>query len=411
MKLNKTKLDKKLTIKHGYPFKGDFFSNKGKYIVLTPGNFYESGGFKRELGKEKFYSEDFPEEYLHKKNDLIVAMTEQAEGLLGSMAFVPKDDLYLHNQRLGLVTIDEKHLDKNFLYYLFQSNYVRKQIRNSSSGTKVKHTSPEKIYDLIVFLPDTVDKQKRIGNLLSFIDKKIDLNNKINNELESMAKMLYNYWFIQFDFPNNDGKPYKSSGGKMEYNKELKRAIPKGWDVKKLKDLVTKNIIPFNSNNDDIDTIDLSVMQSKSLCLNYKNKSSNFSTNLFIMKKYDILFGSIRPYLFKAGFAPFAGLNAGTVHSYNVLNQDTYNFTLLTFTHPSVFNYAIANSKGTKMPVIGSDDLLSYKVPYNEDIITRFNSILTFKELISTNILQNQELTKLRDWLLPMLMNGQVSIK
>jgi len=409
--LKKIKLKNKIYIKHGFAFKGEFFQKNGKYIVLTPGNFIEEGGFKREKGKEKFYSAEFPKEYLHKKNDLIVAMTEQAEGLLGSMAFVPEDNIYLHNQRLGLVTVDEKYIDKLFLYYLFKSEYIRKQIRDSSSGTKVKHTSPERIYDITVFLPE-IDNQSKIGNFLLSLDAKIELNNKINKELETMAKTLYDYWFMQFDFPDENGKPYKSSGGEMVYNSELKREIPKGWEVKKLNDLVIKNTAQFNFNNDyDIDTIDLSVMPSKALCLNQRNTSNNFSTNLFVMKKYDILFGSIRPYLLKAGFAPFDGLNAGTIHSYSVCNKDEYNFILLTFTHPSVFDYAIVNSKGTKMPVIGSDDLLTYQVSYNVDIVTKFNNKLSFKEIIAKNIQQNQELAKLRDWLLPMLMNGQVSVK
>lgn len=411
MNLNKTKLAKKLTIKHGYPFKGEFFSDSGKYIVLTPGNFYETGGFKRVLGKEKFYSEDFPPEYLHNQEDLIVAMTEQGEGLLGSMAFVPESNLYLHNQRLGLVSVDEKYLNKKFTYYLFKSKYIRKQIRDTSSGTKVKHTSPEKIYDITAFLPK-VSEQKNIANILFLLDTKIQVNNEINKELESMAKIMYDYWFIQFDFPDENGNPYKSSGGDMEYNKELKREIPKGWQIKELSNLVLKNTNQFNFNsNQEIDTVDLSIMPSKTLCLSQKNISSNFSTNLFIMKKYDILFGGIRPYLLKAGFAPFDGLNTGTVHSYSVLNEEEYNFILLTFTHTSVFNYAIANSKGTKMPVIGSNDLLSYKVPFNKGIVDKFNDILSFKEIIAENIQQSHELTKIRDWLLPMLMNGQVSIK
>ncbi len=94
----------KLHVKHGYPFKSEYFSDSGHYIVLTPGNFYEEGGFKRQAGKEKFYVGEIPKDYLHDKGDLIVAMTEQAVGLLGSCAVVPDANIYLHNQRLGLIT-------------------------------------------------------------------------------------------------------------------------------------------------------------------------------------------------------------------------------------------------------------------------------------------------------------------
>lgn len=106
----------KLHVKHGFPFKSEYFSDAGRYIVLTPGNFYEEGGFKRQVGKEKFYLGEIPKNYLHKKGDLIVAMTEQAAGLLGSCAVVPDDDIYLHNQRLGLITTDQKQLDRSFVY-------------------------------------------------------------------------------------------------------------------------------------------------------------------------------------------------------------------------------------------------------------------------------------------------------
>jgi type I restriction enzyme S subunit len=218
----------KLFVKHGYPFKSEYFSDAGDYIVLTPGNFYEKGGFKRQAGKEKYYVGEVPTDYLHKKGDLIVAMTEQAEGLLGSCAFVPVDNLYLHNQRLGLITTDLKKLDRSFIYYLFQTRSVREQIRLTSSGSKVKHTSPERLYALKAPLPK-VEEQKKIATVLSSLDAKIDCNNRINAELEAMAKTLYDYWFVQFNFPDKNGKPYKSSGGKMAYNPTLKREIPAGW--------------------------------------------------------------------------------------------------------------------------------------------------------------------------------------
>ena len=234
--MNKCKLGDLLTIKHGFPFKGELFSDEGEYIVLTPGNFYETGGFKRIIGKEKYYLGTFPREYLCKKGDFIVAMTQQAEGLLGSTAFVPEDNIYLHNQRIGLISVNEQKADKYYLDYLFRTNEVRKQIRDSATGSKVKHTSPDRIYDVEVYV-HSLAVQKRIGALLHAIDSKIRNNNKTCLELESMAKTIYDYWFLQFEFPNEDGKPYKSSGGKMVWNEELKKEIPEGWKVGNLYDI------------------------------------------------------------------------------------------------------------------------------------------------------------------------------
>jgi len=113
-----TSLRGKISIKHGFSFKGEYFDSEGDYILITPGNFKEEGGFKFDLAKAKFYKGDFPIEYICKKGDLIVAMTEQAEGLLGSMAIVPEDNRFLHNQRIGLVRIDENEIDIEYLYHL-----------------------------------------------------------------------------------------------------------------------------------------------------------------------------------------------------------------------------------------------------------------------------------------------------
>jgi type I restriction enzyme S subunit len=232
----------KIHVKHGFPFKGEHFKNSGPYVVLTPGNFHEEGGFKRNAGKDKCYAEPFPEDYLLKQGDVVVAMTEQTDGLLGSMALIPENGRFLHNQRLGLVTSLSSDVDIRFLYHLFKTKSVREQIRRSASGSKVKHTSPERIYDVQVQLPPP-KAQVAITNLLTALDAKIELNNRINAELEGMAKLLYDYWFVQFDFPMTaaqaaalgkphlTGHPYRASGGKMIYNETLKREIPEGWEA------------------------------------------------------------------------------------------------------------------------------------------------------------------------------------
>jgi type I restriction enzyme S subunit len=420
-KFNKTTLHGKLTIKHGFPFKGEYFSSKGQYIVLTPGNFYEKGGFKRELGKEKYTLEKFPIEYLHKKNDLIVAMTEQAEGLLGSMAFVPQDNLYLHNQRLGLVTVDEEYLDKKFVYYLFQSKYIRKQIRDSSSGTKVKHTSPERIYDVVAFLPD-ISNQQKIGNLLLTLDRKIELNNKINKELETMAKTLYDYWFVQFDFPDENGKPYKSSGGAMEYNQKLKRKIPNGWKLENIANSKLTSII-----NPEIESYD-----GKKIYLSTSEVENNDITNHSILEEYDsrpsranmqpeynsiwfarmkdtkkvILLGDysndiIENYIFSTGFTGLRINQTALFYIWNYIHNDWFeevkNINATGSTQKAIINEAIAN-----IPlVIPSDTIL--KMYYDK--------VYSIYKKIYINQRENLELAKLRDWLLPMLMNGQVSVK
>ena len=150
-------------IKHGFAFKSEFFVSEGDYVVLTPGNFYELGGYRDRVEKQKFYSGDIPREYVLSKGDLLVAMTEQAAGLLGSSILVPESDQYLHNQRLGLV---KKKLGvpwtNEFFFNVFNTKRVRKAIHESASGVKVRHTSPTKIGQVVVFYPSSVVEQQQI---------------------------------------------------------------------------------------------------------------------------------------------------------------------------------------------------------------------------------------------------------
>jgi type I restriction enzyme, S subunit len=162
------KLGDILEIKHGYAFLGEHFTSAGTHIVLTPGNFYDEGGFKHKGDKEKWYKGPIPADYVLNEGDVIVAMTEQAEGLLGSSAIIPQSGTYLHNQRLGLVQIlDKNQTDQQFIYYLFNSKAVRQQIRASASGVKIRHTAPSRIADVKVCVPPVLVQRRIAGVLLS----------------------------------------------------------------------------------------------------------------------------------------------------------------------------------------------------------------------------------------------------
>ena len=216
-------------IKHGYAFKGEYFSNSGPFVVLTPGNFYDEGGFKDKGDKEKRYVGEVPTDFILKKGDLLVAMTEQAEGLLGSSAIVPASGVYLHNQRLGLVTeIDKSEIDRKFLYYLFNTLPVRQRIRASASGTKVRHTSPTRIYEVSVRVPP-IAGQRRIAETLSAYDDLIENNARRIKILEEMAQTLYREWFVHFRFPGHEKTKFVDSPlGK----------IPERWQVHNIGDVV-----------------------------------------------------------------------------------------------------------------------------------------------------------------------------
>lgn len=155
-------------IKHGYAFEGEFFSNQGDYVLLTPGNFYESGGYRDrgEKQKQKYYTGPVPNGFLLKKGDMLVAMTEQAAGLLGSPIIVPGSEKFLHNQRLGLVIAKAGVPWLNeFFFHVFNLDAVRQAIHDSASGTKVRHTSPKKIGGIPVWFPPVAEQKRIVAQL------------------------------------------------------------------------------------------------------------------------------------------------------------------------------------------------------------------------------------------------------
>jgi type I restriction enzyme, S subunit len=211
-----------LTVKHGFAFRSEFFGEEGSHIVVTPGNFNEEGGFKPKSGKEKYYTADAPSEFVLAKGDLIIAMTEQAEGLLGSSALVPVGDLYLHNQRIGLLKVTAPDLaDKVFLYYLFNTQSVRLQIQATATGAKVRHTAPSRIEAVSVELPPR-SIQERIAAVLSAYDSLIENNTRRIEILEEIARAIYREWFVEFRFPGHEEMPLVDSDV---------GPIPEGWSV------------------------------------------------------------------------------------------------------------------------------------------------------------------------------------
>jgi type I restriction enzyme S subunit len=156
-------LSKLCDIKHGFAFKSEFFAASGDFVLLTPGNFYESGGYRDRGEKQKYYSGEIPDGFVLSEGDMLVAMTEQAAGLLGSPILIPESGKFLHNQRLGLITKKPGVPWTNeFFFHVFNTHAVRKAIHDSASGVKVRHTSPTKIGEVIVAFPTSLSEQDQI---------------------------------------------------------------------------------------------------------------------------------------------------------------------------------------------------------------------------------------------------------
>ena len=406
--MKKYKLGDLIEVSRGASLSGNYYATEGKYIRLTCGNFdYRNNCFKENNSKDNlFYIGNFKDEFLLKKGDFITPLTEQAIGLLGSTAWIPESEKYIQSQDIAKITCKEELLDKKFAYYLISSNMVKKQLNAAAQQTKIRHTSPNKIKDCIVWLPSLAE-QKKIGQLLFDIDRKIELNRSINHNLEVMAKQLYDYWFLQFDFPDENGKPYKSSGGKMVWNKKLKREIPEGWELTYLRDFI---------NLEDNKRIPLS---SKERSIR-QGKYPYYGATGIMDRVDDYLFDDDRILLAEDGSTstpegtPIIQYVWGKYwvnnHAHIIIPKDKENI---------LYTYQLLNripakkiETGSIQKKISQENMLGYRFDLPpQALIKDYCTIVTplweqYKQITE----QITSLTKLRDSLLPLLMNGQVKV-
>lgn len=190
-----TTLGEVLDVLHGFAFKGEHFSVGGDARVVTPGNFFEAGGFRDRGSEQKSYEGPTPAGYVLDAGEIVVAMTEQAAGLLGSAGIVPTDGAWLHNQRIGRVQILDGAADLRFVYYLFNSPDVRSQIAATATGAKVRHTAPERLRAVVARMP-TVSAQRRVAAVLAAFDELIATNGRRIDMLERLVRSLYREWFV-----------------------------------------------------------------------------------------------------------------------------------------------------------------------------------------------------------------------
>jgi restriction endonuclease S subunit len=313
--------------------------------------------------------------------------------------------------------IKNEHSPK-FFYYLIKNIYNSDVFFNFESKTSgIKNLLIESALDNIKVPKYNLPTQQSIAKVLSDLDYKIELNNKINKELESMAKTLYDYWFVQFDFPNEEGKPYKSSGGKMVYNEELKREIPEGWEVKKLleiTDVSNESINPMLTpekvfKHYSIPTFD------ESGTYGIEN-GAEIHSNKFLVNEFDILVSKLNPWFNRVIYS----LNEENLICstefvvWRTTNLQNKNYLYLLATSQQFITYCTQSATGTSNSHkrVNPNVMMRYKNPYNARIVQEFGIVID--SWIKTSITKQKEnkyLSQLRDWLLPMLMNGQVTVK
>ena len=417
MILTKYKLGEILDVTRGASLSGEYYATEGEYIRLTCGNFdYQNNCFKENKSKDNlYYVGDFKSEFLMEEGDIITPLTEQAIGLLGSTAIIPESGKYIQSQDVAKIICKEDLLDKDFAFYLISSALVKQQLSAAAQQTKIRHTSPDKIKDCTVWIPE-LSEQKRIGKLLRSIDRKIELNRAINQNLEAMAKQFYDYWFVQFDFPNEEGKPYKSSGGKMVWNEKLKRNIPVGWHCGNLFEIaVFTNGLACQKFRPKDDEESLPVIKIREMHDGISDDTEEVTSNIpESVKVYngDVLFSwsaSLEVMLWAYGLG---GLNQHIfkVTSANDFPKSFYYFQLLDYI--DVFK-KVAEARKTTMGHTTQDHLQqsTIAIPDNKDIAVRFEELISpiFEQVVKLHE-EISYLIKQRDELLPLLMNGQVSV-
>jgi type I restriction enzyme S subunit len=340
-----------------------------------------------------------------KQYDILFSMI----GTVGSLYFETSDTIDYAIKNIGVFSCGDKE-KAEWLYYYLQSSYARQYIKRYLNGAVQKFLPLKGLREFPV--PQfNKELHNRIKILLN-IDQKIQINNQINQELEAMAKTLYDYWFVQFDFPDQNGNPYKSSGGKMVYNPELKREIPERWGVEKLGDIsqyVSEKVGSSELNKENYVGTDNMIADMGGIELTTSIPKSVTSTKFSVG---DILISNIRPYFKKIWLSDRTGGCSADVLCIRTNRIIYKEFVYATLARDDFFNYDVAGSKGSKMPRGDKKHIMEYPIVFEFEIADQFSKIVRpIYEAVHKNYNQNQELTQLRDWLLPMLMNGQARVE
>jgi len=354
--------------------------------------------------------------FLLKKGQVALTKDSETRFDIGIPTYIANDfeDVIL-GYHCALITPDETKVLGCYLNAFLHSDMSRKYFANSASGSGQRYTlSVQTIEDMPVLLP-SIEEQMRMGELLSNIDRKIEINRSLNHNLEAIAKQLYDYWFVQFNFPNTEGKPYKSRGGKMVWNEKLKREIPEEWHCGNLFEIATfTNGLACQKFRPEDGEVPLPVIKIREMHDGISSDTEDVSPNIpESVKVYngDVLFSwsaSLEVMLWAYGLG---GLNQHIfkVTSANDFPKSFYYFQLLNYV--DIFK-KMAEARKTTMGHITQDHLRqsTIAIPDDKDIAAKFEKRISpiFARIIKLQE-EIQQLSKLRDELLPLLMNGQVS--
>ena len=419
-KLIHSTLEKICLPEKGSIISGPFGSNiSSKYFVAS--GIPVIRGNNLSLTYDKFYDDGFvfvtPEKAEELKcyairGDLIFT----AAGTLGQVGIIPQNSIYdtyvISNKQIR-ARLDSGKIDLLYAFYWFSSPWIQKILKNNNKGSTVPLLTLAEVKSLPIVYPESLEEQRRIAKCIDEFSLKIENNNVINDNLAQQAKLLYDYWFTQFDFPDENNKPYRSSGGKMEWNDRIKRNIPTGWHV-----VTFTNIATWESNSQPpksefrYEPQDgyVRFIQNRDYDSNAHKTYIPLTKNLSIVDRLDILMdkygdaGAVR-YGIEGAF----NVALGKINVHNTSHREYIRSYLES---DGIYTYLHNSCMASTRASLSESNLANLILVMPDDVtIAKYEAILNnIRKRILKNNDEIEKLVELRDWFLPLLMNGQATI-
>lgn len=388
----------------------DYDKHKIRYLRIT--DISDDGDLLN--NDKKSVSATNIEKYILNENDIVFARTGNSTGRT-----------YFHENKNGKLayagflikySLDNNKVNPKYLKYYTLSNEYKNWVKNLSVGSTRGNINAQTFANCLISLPER-NQQDLLVSTLNLLTDKIDLNNKINCEIEQFSKMIFDYWFAQFDFPDSKGNSYRSTGGKMVWNNEIKREIPVDWQIKELNQVVEIGKEQINpSNNPNKLFKHYSIPSFDDIGMYSLEEGSTIKSNKFIINKLDVLVSKLNPWFNRVVYSlnEEDQISSTEFVVWKPKNIELKNFLFMLARDKSFISYCVKSSSGTSHSHrrVNPNVMMSYKIPFNEKAIFDFGAMIDpFLKQYFNNKQENILLKSFRNWILPKLMNGQVKVK